>query len=336
MLQRHPLMSSQGWQTREGDQYFQDRRTQADNADKEVAQGFFKMTCEIGRELDKETSVITLATQWKRHPPRVLDMGMAPGGFSATVLRKSPTATIRGITLPKEMGGLEVMLRQWESDARVRIEFVDVTMLTDELGRPTTTIPNTHPDVRNFSSQRPFQNEKFDLVFCGAAIQRAHPRAGYREPNWERVRLTTSQLVVALQRLRDKGSLVLLMHRADSWDTIKIISTFSKFSNVRLFKPLKKHAVRSSFYMVATEVHPRSEDALSAILEWKAQWEEATFRFGSTISTGPSVSGDSVRNVLAEFGSRLIDLATPVWRIQADALRSTPFLRKSTTARILS
>jgi 23S rRNA U2552 (ribose-2'-O)-methylase RlmE/FtsJ len=289
---------------------------------------FFDMTCEIGRELDKATSVITLATIGPRFSPRILDMGMAPGGFSATVLRLTPTATIRGITLPKEIGGLEVMLPRWQFDTRVLIEFVDVTMLTDEMGQPATSIPGTHPDFPNFSSVRPFRDERFDLVFCGAAVQRAHPRAEYRESR-ERLRLVTSQLVVALQRLRDNGSLVLLMHKAEAWDNIKIISTFSKFSDVCLFKPKRKHAVRSSFYMVATNVHPYSEDALSAIHEWKEQWHDATFRPNSMLTTRHRMSADTVRDMLTEFGPRLIDLATPVWKIQADALRSASFISNS-------
>jgi 23S rRNA U2552 (ribose-2'-O)-methylase RlmE/FtsJ len=303
------------------------RRNQSDNADRKLARAFFTMTCEIGREMDTETSVITLATYVGGQTPRILDMGMAPGGFTATVLEKHPAATIRGITLPRAVGGLEVMLPHWRSDSRVRIEFADVTMLTDDMGRPATSVPATHPDFVNLSSDRPFQNETFDLIFCGAAVQRTQPRAEYRESR-ERLRLVTSQLIVALQRLRDNGALILLMHKAEAWETIQIISMFTKFSNVRLFKPRKKHAVRSSFYMITTNVRPRSEEAQSAVLEWRTQWESATFGSDSTLPSRPRVSGDHVCDLLAEFGPQLIDLATPVWKIQADGLRSASFLKK--------
>jgi hypothetical protein len=84
-------------------------------------------------------------------------------------------------------------------------------MLADEMGRPMSSIPTLHPDAGNFSSNRPFQGDVFDLVFCGATSQRAHARADYRNSQ-ERLRLVTSHLVVALQRLRHHGSLVLLMH----------------------------------------------------------------------------------------------------------------------------
>ena len=276
--------------------------------------------------MDKQTSVISLATTGGSQYPKVLDIGMAPGGFTETVLRKHRAATIRGITLPQEVGGLEVMLPQWKSDPRVLIQFLDVTMLADEMGHPTTSIPATHPDIANFSSNRPFQGETFDLVFCGATAQRAHARADYRDSR-ERLRLVTSQLVVALQRLRAHGSLVVVMHKPEAFDTAKIISVFTKFSNVCLFKPRKKHAVRSSFYMVATGVDLRSEEAQSAIHGWKMQWDNATFQSDSALSTCPRVSDNRVYEMLAEFGPQLINFATPVWRIQADGLRSAPFLK---------
>ena len=60
--------------------------------------------------MDKNTSVITLAAAGGNQPPRVLDIGMAPGGFAQTVLCKHRDARIRGITLPSEMGGLRIML----------------------------------------------------------------------------------------------------------------------------------------------------------------------------------------------------------------------------------
>ncbi|KAF1347199.1 hypothetical protein EJ07DRAFT_160453 [Lizonia empirigonia] len=216
-------------------------------------------------EMDEQTSVISRAMTGEKQYPRVLDIGMAPGGFTDTVLRKHRTATIRGITLPQEVRGLEVMLPRWKSDSRILVQFLDVTMLADEIGRPTTSIPTTHPDVANFSSKRPFDGDIFDLIFCGATAQCAHTRADYRDSQ-ERLRLVTSQLVVALQRLRHHGSLVLLMHKPEAFDTAEIISVFTKISNVCLFKPRKKHAIRSSFYMVVTGVDTQSEKTQLAIL----------------------------------------------------------------------
>jgi len=288
------------------------------------------MTCEIGQEMDENTSVITLAAGDRGQSPRVLDIGMAPGGFAQTVLHKYRDAKIRGITLPSEMGGLRVMLPGWRDSLKIRIEFADITMLANEMGRPATSIPTQHPDIAKFSSQRPFQNETFDLVFCGATgatTRRAGAGAEHREPH-KRLRLATSQLVFALQRLRNQGSLVLVMHKPESFDTAEIIRMFTRCSSVRLFKSKTKHAITSSFYMVAMGVDTQSEEIQSAIAEWKKQWEDATFQSDDALSTCPRVSEDQVREMLAEFGPQLIDLATPLWKIQADALRASPFLKK--------
>lgn len=289
------------------------------------------MTCKIGLELDKNTSVITLAAAVGSQFLRVLDIGMAPGGFTHTVLRKHPDARIRGITLPSKIGGLQIMLPRWRDDLNIRIEFADITMLANEMGRPTTSIPTQHPDIAKFCSKRPFQNETFDLVFCGATgatTRRAHAGDENHESR-KRLRLATSQLVFALQRLRNQGSLVLIMHKPESFDTAEIIRTFTKCSSVRLFKSKLKHAITSSFFMVAMHVDTQNEEMQSAVVRWKKQWEEATFQSDEALSTCFHASEDQVREMLAEFGPQLIDLATPLWKTQADALRASPFLKES-------
>jgi hypothetical protein len=152
------------------------------------------MTCEIGQEMDKNTLVITLAAANSSQSPRVLDISIALGRFAQTVLRKHRDARIRGITLPSEIGGLQIMLLGWRNDLKVRIEFADITMLANEMGRPVTSIPTQHPDIAKFSAKRPFQNETFDLVFCGATgatTQRAHAGAERHESH-RRLRLATS------------------------------------------------------------------------------------------------------------------------------------------------
>ena len=67
------------------------------------------------------------------------------------------------------------------------------------------------------------------------------PRAQYREKS-EASRLLTSQLVLALQRISMGGTIVILLHKVDAWDTVALRYTFSKSSSLRLFKPKKKHS----------------------------------------------------------------------------------------------
>ncbi|OCL05232.1 hypothetical protein AOQ84DRAFT_414080, partial [Glonium stellatum] len=109
-----------------------------------------------------------------------------------------------------------------------------------------TEILTKHPDAINFLQHRPFQRQKFDFIFCDGQVLRMHVRAEYRETS-EASRLLTNQLVLAMQWIRQDGKMVMLLHKADAWDTVALFYTFSKFSSLQLFRPKKKHSIRSSF-----------------------------------------------------------------------------------------
>jgi len=281
------------------------------------------MMCEIGDELNNATSALSLLAPPDR-APAVLDLCMAPGGFTTSVLKRNPSAHVRGISLPVSKGGHEVLLLDWESDPRVHIDFLDITMLAAEMG--VTDIPPQHPDLSEFLSVRPYYGEEFDLVICDGQVLRTHSRAAYRESS-ESSRLLTSQLVMALQRMRRRGTLIMLLHKADAWDSVTLLQVFSKFSSIELFKPKRKRATRSSFYLIAKEVQPQSAAAIQAMENWKKQWHVATFGAGSDYSQMKAVPKSVVDNLLAEFGPQIVRLGRPIWKVQADALRNAPFIR---------
>ncbi|KAK3896457.1 hypothetical protein C8A05DRAFT_20569, partial [Staphylotrichum tortipilum] len=130
--------------------------------------------------------------------------------------------------------------------------FRDITLLADEMGTPVSSTPTSHPETASFSPDRPFLDQKFDLVFCDGQVFRTHERLEYREP-FEASRLSTAQLVLGLQRVRSGGTMVILCHRADAWRSVHLMYTFAALAdNVELFKPQKGHKTRSSFYLVAT------------------------------------------------------------------------------------
>jgi hypothetical protein len=64
--------------------------------------------------------------------------------------------------------------------------------------------------------------------------------------------------------MRRGGTLIVLLHKVEAWDTMNLIASFDGFSNVRLFKPETSHNARSSFYMIAQEVMPQYEEAHKA------------------------------------------------------------------------
>ncbi len=44
------------------------------------------------------------------------------------------------------------------------------------MGTPASAIPASHPDAGSFSSDRPFLDQQFDLVFCDGQVLRTHER----------------------------------------------------------------------------------------------------------------------------------------------------------------
>jgi hypothetical protein len=151
-------------------------------------------------------------------------------------------------------------------------KFMDVTMLVSEFTKDTDrTISKTHPDYDKFDGSRPFVSHKMDIVLCDGMVLRTQERASYRQQN-EAIRLSTAQLILGMQRITQGGTLIMLLHKIDSWAAASILYSFSKFSKVQVFKPVKKHNTRSSFYMVAKAVNVESPAASTAVAEWKTQW----------------------------------------------------------------
>ncbi|OTA53666.1 hypothetical protein K449DRAFT_339517 [Hypoxylon sp. EC38] len=329
----------QGWQNSEGDTHFANQRHRADNATAEAKAHFFRMMEEIGEEMNSFSSILTLANPKSYKPSRVLDLCLAPGGFSSTVLRLNPGAIIRGTTLPPSLGGHEIQIPAWEKHPQLRIKFCDITMRAGEMSLESAMVREEHPDRINFDfSTSLFSGEKdepFDLVICDGQVLRTHAsaRAEYREHR-EASRLTLSQLVISLQRLQgagDNGRLVMLLHKPDALDTALLLRTLSMFAQLRLFKPRRKHALRSSFYVLATEVRANSDEAARAISGWKKDWTVATLGTDEEWKAHRAENVfklDVVQKLATDFGRELIRIAEPVWEIQASALKSAPFVAK--------
>ncbi len=274
----------------------------------------------IGDELQARTGALT-GTSKCGEDLKILDLCMAPGGYTASALKYNPTARACGVTLPSEIGGHKLILKSYQSS----VMFLDITMLAREFG--VDEVPVTHPDRASFRSVRPFFAQTFHLVFCDGQVLRTHRRAEYREPQEAR-RLTLSQLILALQRISPGGTLVMLLHKIEAWDTAELLYKFSHFSSIQLFKPERKHAIRSSFYLVAQNVQPGSEAAKRAVEAWKQAWWRATFGGDNGTGEMPVMPDESyVRTVINEFGKELIALGKSVWEIQANALSKMEFVK---------
>lgn len=163
---------------------------------------------DIGVELQNLTGALFPPATSSR-PVRVFDLCMAPGGYSASASRYNPGALIRGISLPPSQGGHEMLF----TSPNLKVMSLDITMLAAEFG--ITNIPANHPDASSFILDRPFLGESFHLVFCDGQVLRTHTRGEHRE-RYEALRLSVSQLILAVQRIEPGGRLVMLLHRVDS------------------------------------------------------------------------------------------------------------------------
>lgn len=284
----------------------------------------------IGDEVQAATGALSLSGP----KPEVFDICMAPGGYSASALKYSPGAHVSGITLPRFLGGHSVLIPYGRKDPRVDVRFADITMLATEYG--VEAVPEDHPDKWSFSCERPWATKAFDLVICDGQVLRTHAPyiAGYREQR-EAGRLTCSQLILAMQRIKPGGTFIMLLHRVETWRTIKLLSTFDKISEIELFKPITCHRTRGSFYLIAKNVRPDQPEALVAIDEWKESWKNATFPLSTDewnqdqpdfVET--HVLNEEVSCLLTSFGERLIELGEPVWQIQMNALKGARWLKR--------
>jgi 23S rRNA U2552 (ribose-2'-O)-methylase RlmE/FtsJ len=274
---------------------------------------FYNMMQQIGDELEDQTLALSQISEGTEEV-KILDLCMAPGGYTASALKYNPGAKAFGITLPYAQGGHKVLFKSYNST----VLFLDITMLAKEFG--VEHPPLTHPEHKSFLKERPYSEHKFHLIFCDGQVLRTHQRAEHREQHEAR-RLTVSQLILALQRIRPGGTMIVLLHKVESWATTELLYHLNQFSSIQLFKPKQKHALRSSFYLVAKNVQPDTDGAKLAVESWIQSWWNATF--GGENGTGDAdvkASTDYVQTVLDDFGSKLIALGRPVWQIQANAL----------------
>ncbi|TAQ87937.1 hypothetical protein B7494_g3742 [Chlorociboria aeruginascens] len=314
-------LRDRGWnQNKEqGDKFFKQQRDRADNAGPGDEQRFYDMMVQIGDEMQHLTRALTPPASSKEGI-KILDICMAPGGYTASARKHNSIAKCYGITLSENQGGHAMIFPPSELEG---IRYLDITMLAAEYS--DKPVPRDHPDRASFDSRRHFRSIKFDLIFCDGIVLRTQQRPSYRD-EVEVTRLVTSQLILALQRIVEGGTLIMLLHKVDSWPSTIILYAFSRFANVELFKSSRKHTNRSSFYMIAKNIRPACDPAVEVIREWKDVWWRTTF--GGENGTGErklQPEDSFVSKIIEEFGGRLMEMGRPIWKIQSDSLSKSPY-----------
>ena len=204
----------------------------------------------------------------------------------------------------------------------------DITMFAAEFG--VTEIPQL--DTTMFSFERPFL-KPFDLIFCDGHVARTQEMVSHSRAT-DASRLTCSQLIIAMNRIKSGGTIIVLLHRADHYDNVKLIRLFDKISRLQLFKPVKGHGKKSSFYLVAKDMQPGRKVAQAAVSTWKQIWKDATFPSTAAPTGDGNGAQDEAevllkqaerekdsRELIESFGKRLIQLAEPLWETQRNALQ---------------
>lgn len=277
----------------------------------------------IGLELQSSTGAFSVTEKEAGHQPRILDLCMAPGGFLFAAMQCNPDAIATAYTLPFEAGGHRILLPENDN---IKTTMLDITMLAADLD--ADDVPEGHPDFANFLPKQFSGGREFDIVLCDGQVLRTQPRAEYRVRSEAR-RLSVTQLALGLGHLRPGGTMVVLLHRLEGLITLELLHLFAQFSFIRLFKPSRAHAKRSSFYMVAANVQVEHPEAVKAVESWKQLYKVATF--GSEEEYTQLVHKDSswAERILNDFGPALVQMGRPIWDIQALALANAPFIKGS-------
>ncbi|KAH6611503.1 hypothetical protein Trco_001523 [Trichoderma cornu-damae] len=318
LLQNAPDV--QGWANKAGDVFFEKQRQQADHADGNTVRFFYQMMKAIATEMNQATGALRVQRKG-RGRARILDFCTAPGGFLESAMEMNFGATAMGFSLPPTQGGHEIIMPLSSS---VTFKYADVTMFAGDMGY--TDIPRDNPDAENFVLERRISpDQRFDLIFCDGQVLRTHARAAYRE-QWEARRLAATQLAIGLQHVSPGGTMVVLLHKLDAVHTVSLIYAFSKFSRIKLFKPRRAHAKRSSFYMIAANIQSNSLHAREAMESWRLMWRVMTF---ASDEERQRISESHVdeRVLVEQFGPELVRLGREIWEIQARALEKAPFMQ---------
>ena len=275
--------------------------------------------CKIGGEIDAASGG-GLSLQ---NSPQVLDLCMAPGGFTRSVQKRNQHAHVCAFTLPPELGGHEIIHYE---DPRVDRMFGDITMLHQEFR--ITDLPKDHPEFSKLDDSLLWTDKIFDLIFCdGQALRTHHPYIAEHRRQVEATRLTVSQLILAMQRIKSGGTLIMTFKSLSSYDTIKIISIFDRAARIQVYKSVSEYKKNGTFYLIAKELQPGHPEVVAALKEWKRIWKALTFpaidedKYEDTKEpfNEPELA-EEVLGLLDKFADRVIELGEPIWQIQKEAL----------------
>lgn len=319
-------ITTQGWNSTEGNEYFEKQKYNTDHANRKTSQNFMNMMRTVADKMQAATGIFTLPDR----RPTMLAFGFAPGGFVEKALALNPAAEVTGLTLGDKVCGIPILVKS----KRLTFHPADITLLAADMGlRLPDDIPHDHPDAANFLPKMIRPRATFDLVTAEGGVLRPHQAlVGAHREHREAHRLATAQLALSLSRVKQGGSMIILLHKPETWNCLSLFYTFSKFAAIQLFKPSDAdgrapHQYKSSFYLVAKNVQSQSDVARTAVKQWTKEWKVATFGTGEEYEEVVRDHSLNVDQVLEEYGKEWLELSKDVWEIQRDGLRQKEFTK---------
>ncbi|KAI0353446.1 hypothetical protein OH77DRAFT_1427518 [Trametes cingulata] len=318
-------LRKKGWQDDRLNDHFTSLREVADKQNPRVNWYWYKQMKALMGELDDAAHFIPTSGALE-----FLDVGCAPGGFSACVLEKNSDAIGVGITLPFSAGGYSLALQPWHR-RRYRTSYQDI-LLYNLCGSPETEQVVAQAFPTDFHA-------RFSLVILDAHALRSYPvsaaspteekaaRAAYRDS------LLIAQFIIALSSVRRGGTIVAKLSHVECFPAAHLVYLLDAVSeSLALYKPRVMHSNRGTFYAIAKGVGsgPRSATMAQYLEGLRGLWRELrsggerrTGRYLFTTDLDFIISADAL---LDEYVDRLVELGRGVWSTQANGLRY--FFRK--------
>jgi 23S rRNA U2552 (ribose-2'-O)-methylase RlmE/FtsJ len=238
----------------------------------------FSMMEWAASQLDEATGAFTLDPDNNNNGdvPAVLDLALAPGGFSSYILSRNPDCEVDGFTLPEEDGGHEVLV---DCDPeRLSITTTDMTNFMGELGVEPGEIPEGHPDAEALlNAEWPYSRERYNLVIADGKppTKTDDTQKPFRDVGCA---LRATQIALALSKVRPGGTIVMLCFNSRRPRAFRLLYELNNISeSLQLFKPEPMHAVKSSFYVVCRGVRTESPECKELIARYVNSWRRAVF-----------------------------------------------------------
>ncbi|CAE6473951.1 unnamed protein product [Rhizoctonia solani] len=302
------VLREQGTESKNIDQHFEKEREKVRNADHNER----SFAIAFQNAMENMNQAV-----WIPRTNNFLDLGCAPGGFAQYLLQKNKRAHGIGISLPCSQGGYGFGVTDWGYLARYKLHWVDLTSfdLAPSIPKPISS-SHSYPPL-------PFKSSSRDLVVCDAQWV-FNPDNLNRSWNW--TRLIISQLLIALRAVSPGGSILIRLSCVERTLTGRILLALCRISDlVRTVKSTQFQTIRSYFYVLAQRVHPQSDECKSLISALEQLWYTMTFEgesgYGRDIRAEDEELITTDEEMLSENGLlTIIQLGTPIWEIQYDAL----------------